>query len=178
MSAMVPPLLAADPSWAAVCALTERFAALPVAKAVVWHLGSADNDTLRHIAALLGIGEVDLSGSPVAVLQQAVDMRRRRGTELAIRGALEALGFGAISFLVAPTWLHDGTIKHDGLYRYGPLHWAVVVATIESADGPLTADEAIRARRAADGAKSLRDRVHIRVNDLSGVTLQFLYADG
>ena len=176
MTAMVPPMLAADPSWAAVCALTERFAALPVPKVVAWHLESADDDVLRHIATMLGIGDVDLAGAPLAILQDAVNQRRRRGTEMAVRSALEALGLGELDILIAPTWLHDGSFSHDGLYRYGPAHWAVAVVTIERSGGiPLSGDEAIRARRAASTAKSLRDRIHLRINDGDGVTMQFFY---
>jgi len=177
MSVALPPLLAADPSWKAVCDLTERFGALAVPKVVVWHLGSADSAVLAHIAATLGLGAVDLSsGDPLVVLRDAVNVLRRRGTEYALRRALTALGLGEVSFVVEPSWTHDGSFLHDGLYQYGAAHWAVVIATIDRDDAtPLTSDEAVLAMRALAGAKSKRDRVHLRVRSDAEVTLQFFY---
>lgn len=166
------PAIDRDPSWAAVIGLLERWQALPVQKALVWHMPSADPVTLAHLAHLLGVGDLDLSsGDPLVVLRNGVDLRKRRGTGKAIREGLRALGYEP-TLEKNVTWLHDGTFTHNGLYTHGSdQHWAIIVVTLDTV-APLTLTEAQLAWRAANREKSRRDWIRLRVR-VGGVTVQF-----
>jgi hypothetical protein len=169
------PAIEQDPSWKVVVDLImTRFRQLPVAKAVVWHMPSADAATLAHLAQMLGVGDVDLSvGEPLDVLSGAVDLRKRRGTAYALRQALLALGYDDILYSTNTVWLHDGTCLHDGLYTHGSdNHWAIVVVTLDLA-APLTLSQAQLVWRALDGwAGGARDWPRLRVR-VGGLTVQF-----
>lgn len=175
------PAIDNDPSLRAVVGVLDRWDDLPVKEVLVWRITEDSNaDVLRHVAQMLGLGDVDLSiGNPVELLQRGRYLKRRRGTRGALLASLEAAGHPAESVeLVRDTvWRHDGTIDRSGSGEYlygGDGHWSVFVARVQL--GAETAWPTLDAMRslwvAVNAAKSERDRAVVvvrRGTDLAGV---------
>lgn len=106
----------------------ERFAALPIERVLVWHVNSTQEDALPSVAELLGLNGPEFKGAgpPRELMNEGVDLRRRKGTPWALREVLRRLDYGEVE-LVEDTVLHyDGAVSYGGERRYGAdAHWSV-----------------------------------------------------
>lgn len=110
------------PEGRAVLAVLERFDAIPVERVLVWHVNTTVPDALAHLAEALGLTRIDFTaGPPRALLKQGVAIARKSGTAWAVRQALYGLGYDAETVELQERYRirYDGSIKYDGLHRYG-----------------------------------------------------------
>lgn len=117
--------------------INERFAALPVEKALVWHFESADEVRIEAVAEFLGLNGPEfrgVDGTPIELLMQGVLLRRRRGTPWALREVLRRLNYGEVELVEQTNVRHNGAIKHNGERLHnGANSWATFIVFLDVA---------------------------------------------
>lgn len=127
-----PDVIAADERLAALADLSARLEALPVDKALTHLVDAVDARLLPHLAHGWHVTDLEgwrLADTPEkrrAILRRAIALHRKKGTPWAVKEALRAAGFGALSRLIEGRAMrrYDGAVYADGSEIYGGHTWA------------------------------------------------------
>lgn len=80
------------------------------------------------------------------IIKTAIEIKKHLGTPYAIRRALEAMGFGNVTFqegeqVGGDAGLYDGSQNYDGTLMFGGFNWAAFTVTISVQDPGGITDE-------------------------------------
>jgi len=160
----LPPALASDPRFAALCDLLwEQHAKLPLDKLLLYLVDSAPEVALLPLAEQFSMTEeviwpaVSTPDAKRNLIKQAIALHRSKGTPWAVKQALAAHGYGDCEiiehsqhmarWLAAGGEVLDGSNTLDGAtdlsapsgdFRFVTHHWAEYALRLNAADGPTT----------------------------------------
>ena len=122
--------------------INARYDALPIERCLVMHVTS-NTISRPYVARGFGLSapEFQVAETPVAIIQQGLELRRHKGTIWALREVLRRLDWGEIVFVEDGRIKYDGSIKYNGERRYGADGVAGVTIIFFDVVAPLTTEQ-------------------------------------